>query len=157
MMNSIQLRFGQHLLRGQLFGRMIALACAMVLPVLALILTAVVLEEGAPDDEHIVLIVVPKGMAYLQATGADSPMLPQLMTLHVGELDTIVIRNDDDFPVRVGPIRLAQGQQYRQRFRAAGDVQLVCATMYHKEQVTVRVLPLRKGLMPWLRNMVRDL
>jgi hypothetical protein len=134
---------------------MLALTCALVLPVLALLLAAVVLEQGATDDEHTVLIVVPKGTAYLQATGADSPMMPQLMTLRVGELDTIVIRNDDDFPVRVGPIRLAKGQQYRQRFRAAGEIQLVCATMYHKEQVTVRVLPLREGLMPWLRNKVR--
>lgn len=82
-------------------------------------------------------------------------MLPQLMTLRVGELDTLVIRNDDDFPVRVGPMRLERGQQYRQRFRTAGDVQLVCATMYHQEQVTVRVLPLRQELLPWLRNMVR--
>lgn len=130
-------------------------AGAVSLSVLDLAATTIARDGRAPDHDHIVLIVVPKGTAYLQATSADTPMLPQLMTLRVGELDTIVIRNDDDFPVRVGPIRLAKGQQYRQRFRAAGDVQLVCATMYHREQVTVRVLPLREGLLPWLRNKVR--
>ena len=36
-----------------------------------------------------------------------------LLTLWVGELDILVVRNEDDFPVRVGPIRLAQGQLYR--------------------------------------------
>lgn len=145
----------QGLLWVQRLAPVMIVACAVSVSVLGLALTTIARDARASHNDHIVLLVVPKGTAYLQATGADSPMLPKLMTLRVGELDTVVIRNDDDFPVRVGPIRLAKGQQYRQRFRAAGDVQLVCATMYHREQVMVRVLPPREGLLPWLRNKVR--
>ncbi len=133
-------------------ARVIAATCLIALLGTALIAAISAVEAHSSTDEHLVLIIVPKGSAFLQASGSDAPMLPQLLTLRVGELDTLVIRNDDHFPVRVGPIRLAQGQQYRQRFRAAGDVQLICATMYHKEQIIVRVLPLRDGPLAWVRN-----
>lgn len=136
-------------------ARLLAAACALTLLGAALIAALGAIEAHASPDEHVVLIVVPKGSAYLQASGADAPMLPQLLTLRVGELDTLVIRNDDDFPVRVGPIRLAHSQQYRQRFHTAGDVQLICTTMYHKEQIVVRVLPLRDGPLAWVRHKLR--
>jgi hypothetical protein len=75
-------------------------------------------------------------------------MLPKQIWLVAGEHDTLIIRNLDDFPVRVGPFKLEAGQQYRQRFRNVGEVQLVCTTMYHEEQMKILVMetkdPLRK-------------
>jgi|GEM_PF-1511460 len=89
---------------------------------------------------HEVLFVVPKGTAVAQASGKDSEMLPKRLWLYVGEYDTLVIRNDDDFPVRIGPFKLEAGQRYHQRFRTEGVVQLVCSTMYHEEQIQIVVM-----------------
>lgn len=90
--------------------------------------------------EHEFLVVIPKGTAILQAQGRDSLMVPQTLRLTLGDIDTLVIRNDDDWPLRIGPFRLEAGQQYRQRFRSPGVFKLVCATMYHEDQVEITVV-----------------
>lgn len=89
--------------------------------------------------ERRVVFVIPKGMAVLQANGKDPPMLPATIILTVGQLDTIVIRNEDVWPVRIGPFKIGPGQQYTQRFRRPGQVKLICSTMYHREQTRITV------------------
>lgn len=90
--------------------------------------------------DHEFVVVIPKGTAILQAQGRDSLMVPQKLRLTLGDIDTLVIRNDDDWPLRIGPFRLEAGQQYRQRFRSPGVFKLVCTTMYHEDQLEITVV-----------------
>jgi hypothetical protein len=134
----------------------IAIALALVAGVLALAYGAAWRWETDHAKEHEITFIVPSGTAVLQANGKDDLMLPTQIWLVAGEHDTLIIRNLDDFPVRVGPFKLEAGQQYRQRFRSAGEVQLVCTTMYHEEQMKILVMetkdPLRKLLSALFRQ-----
>ena len=96
--------------------------------------------DQAHAGEHEFVVIVPKGTAILQSRGQDSLMVPQKLRLTLGDLDTLVIRNEDDWPLRVGPFRLEGNQQYRQRFRSTGVFKLVCTTMYHEDQVEITVV-----------------
>lgn len=117
----------------------IALAVAAALVALLAVTWAGWRYEQSRASAHEVLFIIPKGTAALQASGKDDLMLPKRIMLYVGERDTLIIRNEDDFPVRVGPFKLEAGQQYRQRFRAPGQTSLVCTTMYHEEQMDILV------------------
>jgi hypothetical protein len=111
-----------------------------VLIVIAASIGAGWLWKRERSSQHEVLFIVPRGTAVLQAQGKDDLMLPESVRLVIGEYDTLVIRNQDDFPVRIGPFKLEAGQQYRQRFRNPGRVNLVCTTMYHEEQMRIEVV-----------------
>jgi len=127
-----------------------AVALVIVAGVLALLYGASWKWENDHSKEHEITFIVPPGTAVLQANGKDDLMLPKQIGLVAGEYDTLIIRNLDSFPVRIGPFKLEAGQQYRQRFRNAGEVQLICTTMYHEEQMKIVVMetkdPLRKVL-----------
>lgn len=117
-----------------------AITLALVAGVLLLAYSAVWKWETDHTSEHEITFIVPPGTAVLQANGKDDLMLPKQIWLVAGEHDTLIIRNLDDFPVRVGPFKLEAGQQYRQRFRSEGKVQLVCTTMYHEEALKIVVM-----------------
>ncbi len=124
------------------------IALAVVAGVLLLAFAAAWKWERDHAKDHEIIFIVPPGTAVLQANGKDDLMLPRQIWLVAGEYDTLIIRNLDAFPVRVGPFKLEAGQQYRQRFRNEGEVKLVCTTMYHEEQMQIVVMetkdPLRK-------------
>jgi hypothetical protein len=134
----------------------IAILLALMAGLLALALMAAWKWETDHAKEHVITFIVPPGTAVLQANGKDDLMLPKQIWLVAGEFDTLIIRNLDSFPVRVGPFKLEAGQQYRQRFRNAGEVQLVCTTMYHEEQMKIVVMetkdPVRKLLSALFRQ-----
>jgi len=111
--------------------------------------------ESTHAAEHEVVIIIPKGTAIQQANGTDGPMLPKTMILTIGLRDTLVIRNDDDFPARIGPFKLDSGQHYRQQFHTPGQIQLVCSTMYHEEQVSILVQPAPANAWLWWRSLFR--
>jgi hypothetical protein len=112
--------------------------------------------EDRNAQAHEVLFIVPKGTALLQAQGKDNIMLPKIVRLVIGEMDTLIIRNDDVFPIRVGPFKLDPGQQYRQRFRMTGQFSLVCSTIYHSEETEIVVIN-SDNVWARLRNsLVRD-
>lgn len=106
-------------------------------------------------EEHEFLVIVPRGTAILQANGKDSLMVPRTLWLTVGDMDTLVIRNEDDFTLAVGPFRLGPNQQYRQRFRAPGVYRLVCSTMYHEDEVVITVLASKDPAGVWLSALFR--
>jgi hypothetical protein len=120
-----------------------------VIALMAIVLVAVVAGAAllawrdAQTREHEVLFIVPKGTAVLQANGKDDLLLPRRIKLNIGDYDTLVIRNLDDFPVRVGPFKLEAAQQYRQRFRPPGEFKLICTTIYHEEQMMIEVVDRR--------------
>ena len=136
--------------------RIIPIVLALVAGVLLLAFAVAWKWESDHAKDHEVMFIVPPGTAVLQANGKDDLMLPRQIWLVAGEHDTLIIRNLDAFPVRVGPFKLEAGQQYRQRFRTEGEVQLVCTTMYHEEQMQIVVMqtkdPLRKMLTALFRQ-----
>ncbi len=120
-------------------ARAIGVVAAGLILLAALVALAGWRYELSRAGGHEVLFIIPRGTASLQANGKDDLMLPRQIMLYVGERDTLVIRNEDDFPVRIGPFKLEAGQHYRQRFRAPGKFSLVCTTMYHEEQMDILV------------------
>jgi hypothetical protein len=112
--------------------------------------------ESDHAKAHEITFIVPPGTAVLQANGRDDLMLPQQVWLVAGEHDTLIIRNLDDFPVRVGPFKLEAGQQYRQRFRNAGEVRLVCTTRYHEEQMKMLVMETKDPLRALFNGLFRQ-
>lgn len=132
------------------FIKRLAIALVILAGVLALAYGAAWKWESDHAKEHEITFIVPPGTAVLQANGKDDLMLPKQIWLVAGEYDTLIIRNLDAFPVRIGPFKLEAGQQYRQRFRNTGEVQLICTTMYHEEQMKILVMetkdPVRKVL-----------
>ena len=133
------------------------LAALLVILVVAISLLAFIgwRDELTHAPEHEVIFIIPKGTAILQANGTDGPMLPRMMILTIGLRDTLVIRNDDDFPARIGPFKLDSGQHYRQQFRTPGEIQLICSTMYHEEQVSIRVQPAPPDVWLWWHSLFR--
>jgi hypothetical protein len=134
-------------MRMRLIRRFIV-ALALVAGVLALFAVVAWKWETDHSKEHEITFIVPPGTAVLQANGKDDLMLPKQIWLVAGEHDTLIILNLDGFPVRIGPFKLEAGQQYRQRFRNAGEVLLVCTTMYHEEQMKILVMETKD---PWRR------
>jgi hypothetical protein len=73
------------------------------------------------------LYVIPQGTAARSARGEASPGLPSDVHLRLGIRDILVLRNDDESAMQLGPIRLAPGQTYRLAFHQPGVLQLACS------------------------------
>jgi hypothetical protein len=79
-----------------------------------------------PPAEREVLYVIPKGAATRQ--GSDGQFgLPSTIRLLLGVRDILVLRNDAEVPMQLGPVRLAPGQNYRLPFHQPGALQLACS------------------------------
>jgi hypothetical protein len=71
--------------------------------------------------------VVPQGTQTRLGQGAGGSILPDTMELTLGKQDTLVIRNEDLYPIEVGGVLLHPGQAYRQTYTRAGTFDLVCS------------------------------
>ena len=71
--------------------------------------------------------VVPKGTIEKLGLGAGGSILPDKMELTLGGQDTLVIRNEDLYPIEVGGVLLHPGQSYRQKYTRAGTYDLICS------------------------------
>jgi hypothetical protein len=79
-----------------------------------------------PAAERELLYVIPKG-ASARAGGEGQSPLPSTVRLVLGVRDILVLRNDDEVPMQIGPLRLAPGQSYRLPFHQPGALQLACS------------------------------
>jgi hypothetical protein len=79
-----------------------------------------------PPEERELLYAIPKG-AGARRGGAGQFALPSTVRLTLGVRDILVLRNDDEVPMQLGPVRLAPGQSYRLAFRQPGALQLACS------------------------------
>lgn len=84
--------------------------------------------------------VVPKGTIANLGLGATSSVLPNQVDLTVGGLDTLVITNEDLYPIDVGGVLLNPGQSYRQQFKRAGTSDLACS-VHAADKIRVIVHP----------------
>ncbi|GAB4193233.1 MAG: hypothetical protein OHK0022_07940 [Roseiflexaceae bacterium] len=72
------------------------------------------------------VFTIPPGTVARQAAGEQVSVLPETITLKLGEKDTLVIRNDDSQPVQIGPFKIGPGQRYEQQYFNRGTFDLVC-------------------------------
>jgi hypothetical protein len=79
-----------------------------------------------PAAEREVVYVIPQG-AGARAGGEGQFPLPSTVRLVLGVRDILVLRNEDEVPMQVGPLRLAPGQSYRLPFHQPGALQLACS------------------------------
>lgn len=79
--------------------------------------------------ERELLYVIPKGVTTQKGSNGQFT-LPSTIRLMLGVRDILVLRNDDEVPMELGPVRLAPGQTYRLRFHQPGALQLACS--FHK-------------------------
>lgn len=119
--------------------------------------TAGILYLRAIDrpEDHQVVLTIPAGATRREAAGQPGVELPKAITLTLGLRDTLIIRNEDAFVARVGPFRMEPGQQYAQRFRRPGAVNLLCTTLYHADTIQVVVVDRRNPLQRWADDLVR--
>lgn len=73
------------------------------------------------------MYVVPRGTIANQGLGATVSVLPSQVELTVGRQDTLIIRNEDLYPIEVAGVLIHPGQQYKQQFTRAGEYDLVCS------------------------------
>jgi hypothetical protein len=118
---------------------LIALGLALVIAVVAMNFPTWYenwrLEREATQQ---VVYVVPKGTVSKIGSGQAVNVLPGMVALTVGSRDTLVIRNEDDFPLEVGGLRIKPGEQYIQKFTRAGTFDLVCS-VHTSERIRVVV------------------
>ncbi len=82
---------------------------------------------NAPPVAQELVYVVPRGTIANQGLGGTVNVLPNVVELTVGRQDTLVIRNEDQYPIDVGGVLIHPGQQYKQRFTKPGTFDLVCS------------------------------
>lgn len=92
---------------------------------------------AGPDAEARQLVfVIPPGTVARQAAGEQVSILPDTITLTLGQRDTLVIRNDDSQPVQIGPFKIAPGQRFEQQYFNRGTFDLVC-TLHQTQRLKV--------------------
>jgi hypothetical protein len=131
------------------------LAAGLLLPVVAAVGWAALAPVASPDRE--VVFVVARGTAARQARGERVKGLPAVMRFTLGVRDVLVLRNEDDAPVLLGPVLLAPHQSYRIPFTAPSRFDLACSA-HPDGRVAIVVDPapaagwarLRWRLTPWL-------
>jgi hypothetical protein len=79
-----------------------------------------------PAAERELLYAIPKGAGTQQGSSGQGA-LPSTVRLVLGVRDILVLRNDDEVPMQLGPVRLAPGQSYRLPFHQPGALQLTCS------------------------------
>src|SRR5581483_1232497 len=86
--------------------------------------------------------VVPAGTTAKLGAGQAVNVLPNTVELQIGVQDTLVIRNQDVFPIDVGGVRINTGQSYIQQFTVPGTFDLVCS-VHTSDKMRVIVKPAR--------------
>jgi plastocyanin len=86
--------------------------------------------------------VVPAGTTAKLGAGQAVNVLPNTVELQIGVQDTLVIRNQDVFPIDVGGVRINTGQSYIQQFTVPGTFDLVCS-VHTSDKIRVIVKPAR--------------
>ena len=76
--------------------------------------------------------VVPLGTTDRIAAGKPVNVLPAKITLRIGHQDILVIRNEDNKTVQIGPYKIEPGQQFRQQYVNVGIFDVMCSL--HSEQ-----------------------
>ncbi|HEU4323999.1 MAG TPA: hypothetical protein VFS21_12695 [Roseiflexaceae bacterium] len=93
---------------------------------LALLLVALLGGCAGDAEARKLVFAIPEGTVARQAAGEQVSVLPETITLKLGEKDTLVIRNDDSQPVQIGPFKIGPGQSYQQQYFNRGTFDLVC-------------------------------
>jgi plastocyanin len=86
--------------------------------------------------------VVPAGTTAKLGAGQAVNVLPNTVELQIGARDTLVIRNEDVYPIDVGGVRISTGQSYVQQFTVPGTFDLVCS-VHTSDKIRVIVKPAR--------------
>jgi hypothetical protein len=114
-----------------------------ILACIILVMATIGMISQAKQPGQEVLFIIPAGNARREAAGQTALMLPKTITLTLGERDTLRVRNEDGFVARIGGIKLNPGQQYTQRFMRAGTYDMMCATLFHQDQIQIIVVDRR--------------
>lgn len=83
--------------------------------------------QTSPQGNRQLLYVVPQGTIAKVGTGLSASVLPNQVELTIGKQDTLVIRNEDLYPIEVGGLLIHPGQQYKQQFTKPGTFDLLCS------------------------------
>ncbi|NCC30724.1 MAG: hypothetical protein EOM24_01725 [Chloroflexia bacterium] len=94
--------------------------------------------QARDEAQRTLVIRVPPGTALQLAAGEEIDLFPQEIVLRLSEQDTLVIQNDDDEAITIGPYRVAPGQRFIQHFAGPGTFELVCS-LHPSEQLRIVV------------------
>jgi hypothetical protein len=84
--------------------------------------------------------VVPPGTTAKLGAGQAVNVLPGTVELQIGGQDTLIIRNEDVFPIDIGGVKIDTGQSYIQQFTVPGTFDLVCS-VHTSDKIRVIVKP----------------
>ncbi len=84
------------------------------------------------------LYTIPPGTGAIFDSGGTVDILPQELTVHVGEVMRIV--NEDDRNHLIGPFYVGAGETLTQRFASPGEYSGLC-TVHPSGQFVLKVLP----------------
>jgi hypothetical protein len=119
----------------------IALCGVIVLGII--VLNVYVISQSAratAEPPRELVYVVPQGTIGKLGIGLTAAILPNQVELVVGGQDTLVIRNQDLYPIDVGGVLIHPGQEFRQQFTRAGTFDLMCS-VHADEKIRVIVKP----------------
>ncbi|MEF3275128.1 MAG: hypothetical protein K6356_12155 [Chloroflexus sp.] len=81
---------------------------------------------------------IPPGTAARLATGEEVTIFPSTIVIDLRNHDTLVIQNNDNVEVTIGPFRILPGQRFVQRYWGPGVYELVCS-VHQGEQLRIEV------------------
>lgn len=113
---------------GTLIGRHpVALALAGLILLITVGLGGLWLLQEARNAARTYVVSVPPGTAARLAAGERIEVFPRQIELRLSEHDTLVVRNDDNVAMTVGPYRIEPGQRFVQRYAGPGTFDLICS------------------------------
>jgi len=134
----------------------LALAIALGLALgAAALLAAAWAYERTHASEHEIVFVIEREDPFAPTVGSHERTLPSVIELQVGQLDTVIIRNEDSEPAQFGPYKLEAGQVLHQRYQRGGSYDLECTALAHQEVAQINVAPAAGDLWSMARAMMR--
>lgn len=96
------------------------------------------LWQATNNQQRQLVFEIPPGTAARLATGEEVTIFPSTIVIDLRNHDTLVIQNNDNVEVTIGPFRILPGQRFVQRYWGPGVYELVCS-VHQGEQLRIEV------------------
>lgn len=112
---------------------------AILLATIAIIAAAgIVLWQATANRQRQLIFEIPPGTAARLAAGEEVTIFPSTIVIDLRYHDTLIIQNNDNAEVTIGPFRIVPGQRFVQRYWSPGTYELICS-VHQGEQLRIEV------------------
>lgn len=97
-----------------------------------------ILWQATTNRQRQLVFEIPPGTAARLAAGEEVTIFPSTIIIDLRQHDTLVIQNNDNAEVTIGPFRIVPGQRFVQQYWSPGVYELICS-VHQGEQLRIEV------------------